>query len=400
MGGSGVDRFGMPVPAGGVATLPPPPLTDTPAGGSVDHGGRMLSSKAIGLTLFAIGIGAVGMGFSWWLSRRQGIEVEAYLRYSIVITLAVYAVVGALIVTRLAPGLRLRWREGNPARAILTGAFVGGGLSALLLWAVSAAAGHLSPDPRFVATMSEGDLAHIVVSFGIACVCAPLVEEVLFRGILLESLQARHGVGSTRGALVLSGIAFSAWHLNPAALRYYVVMGMLLGGLYLKRGLICSMAAHVAFNGVLTVGALAVVLAPAHTVSFGSYGHFTMTQPGGWRVVDDPGSALALEGPSEAAFLVYETPGTAMHTPAEIAQRLRTDGFPVAVPGLDFDTSSVRQVEEPIGPAVELDMNYHGRGTVVMVPRDDELLVFIFASGGSPKAQEDFPRMLDSVRVA
>ena len=382
-----VNRFGLadgaPLPA--AVTVAP------------ERAGPMLGAKAVALVAIAIGIGAVGMGLSWALSRKADIEAEAYIRYSIVITLAVYALVGGLIVTRLVPGVRLRWRDGSPATAILFGAGIGGVLSGVLLAVVSGAAGHLSPDPRIVTMMSEGDLAHIVVTIAISCLCAPLVEEVLFRGLLLESLRER----GRQAALVGSGAAFSVWHLTPSALRYYALMGLLLGWLYMKRGLLCSMAAHVAFNGVLTVAALAVVLSPAKTLAFG---HYSLTEPGGWsrstqsEIATLPVDAVQLEGPSGAALLVAASQVRSSPSADAIASRLRDGLMAVDIPDLSLDAGTVRTVQLHVGPAVEVDIHYHGAGTMVFVPANGEVLFLVFASGGSLKAQHDFDAMLTSLR--
>src|SRR6202012_999536 len=93
----------------------------------------------------------------------------------------------------------------------------GGGISGTLLTLVSLVAGHLEPDPRIVLLMSDGDATHIVITLLIACLAAPLVEETLFRGLLLESLRAR----GASTALVLSALAFAIWHFMPGALIYY-----------------------------------------------------------------------------------------------------------------------------------------------------------------------------------
>jgi membrane protease YdiL (CAAX protease family) len=355
---------------------------------------RMLGARALVLVAVAIGIGALGMALSWHLGRDASLEPETYIRYAIVITLGVYAVVGALIVTQLVPGVRLRWQVGSPAGGILFGALVGGGLSAALLTAVSAAAGHLSPDPRIVTMMSEGDAAHLVVSALIACACAPLVEEVLFRGLLLESLR-NHG---SRVAVLVSGAAFAVWHLNPAALRYYALMGALLGVLYLKRGLICSISAHVAFNGVLTVAALAVVLAPAKVVTGG---HVSLRAPGGWSTTHEGGADLALTGPSGATLLVVEVPTVTPPSPDVIVRRINEGLLTQVFPGLQVDVTKTRQVKLPVGAAVEIDVIAQGhRGTMVFVPLAGESVDMVFLSGGSVKAQTDFPRMLASLRVS
>jgi membrane protease YdiL (CAAX protease family) len=381
---AGVNRFG-----------PPEALPQLPPVGIVgsEPTGPMLSRKAIALVVTAISIGAVGMGASWLLGRNEHLEPATYIRYALLLTLGVYIVVGALVVTRLVPGIRLRWHTGRPATGILVGAAVGGTLSGLLLAAVSSAAGHLSPDPRIVTLMSEGDLAHIVVTIGITCLCAPLIEEVLFRGLLLESLRTR----GHRSALWLSGIAFAIWHLNPSALRYYALMGVLLGVLYVKRGLACSIAAHVAFNGVLTVAALAVVLAPARTVTIGD---LSLSTPSGWGQVHTEEGGWTLTGPSGAEIFVAEQRLAVTPTADQMRDRLR-DGMAMApIPGVSFDATTLRETTLPAGVAVEMGVTYKGHGgTFAMLAVPGELIEVVFMDAGSTKAQVDFPHMLESLRV-
>jgi membrane protease YdiL (CAAX protease family) len=387
---TGVTHFGLP-------QLPPQQAPLSPGAPDQDvtpTSGPMLSGRAVALVVTAIGIGAVGMCVSWLLGRDGRLEPATYIRYALVLTLGVYVVVGALIVVRLVPGVALRWHTGRPATSILLGAGIGGAMSALLLAGVSSAAGHLSPDPRIVTLMSEGDLAHIVVTIGITCLCAPLLEEVLFRGLLLESLRSK----GRRAALWLSGIAFAVWHLNPAALRYYALMGLMLGGLYLRRGLVCSIAAHVAFNGVLTVAALAVVLAPARTVTVGD---LSFSAPSGWgQVHTEPGGGWTLTGPSDAELFLAEQPVAATPTADQMRDRLREGLATAPIPGVTFDSSTLRETTVPAGVAVEMGVTYEGHGgTFAMLAVPGELVELVFMDGGSPKAQADFPRMLQSLRV-
>jgi membrane protease YdiL (CAAX protease family) len=384
-----VSRFGLPE-----APAAPAPISPVlPERVSPPPAGPMLSGRAIVLVITAICIGAVGMGASWLLGRNEHLEPATYIRYALVLTLGVYVVVGALIALQITPRIHLRWHSGTPASSILIGAAVGGTLSGLLLAGVSSAAGHLSPDPRIVTMMSEGDLAHIVVTIGITCVCAPLIEEVLFRGSLLESLRQ----AGYRRALWLSGIAFSVWHLNPSALRYYALMGLLLGWLYIKRGLACSIAAHVAFNGVLSVAALAVVLAPARTVTAGD---LTFSAPSGWGQIHSDVGGWTMTGPSGAEVYLAERPLTVTPTPDQIRDRLR-EGFSASpIPGMSFNPSTLRETTLPVGVAVEMDVSYEGHGgTFVMLAAQGKLVEVVLMDGGSTKAQADFPHMLESLRV-
>ena len=386
---AGVNRFGM-SEAPPVPTPATPVLPDRSAPTST---GPMLSGRAILLVVTAICIGAVGMGVSWLLSRDEHMEPATYIRYALVLTIGVYVIVGALIALRLAPGVRLRWHTGKPASSILIGAAFGGTLSGLLLAGVSKAAGHLSPDPRVVTVMSEGDVAHIVAAIGIFCVAAPLVEEVLFRGLLLESLR-HHG---RRAALWISGLAFAVWHLNPSALRYYALMGLFFGVLYMKRGLACSMAAHAAFNGVLTVAALAVVLAPARTVTVNDV---TFSAPSGWGQMHSEQDGWTMSGPSGAELFIAEQSVGATPTADQMRDRMR-DGLAVApIPGVTFDLATLRETTLPAGVAVEMGVTYEGHGgTFTMLAVRGELVELFFMDGGSTKARADYPRMLQTLRV-
>ena len=388
-----VDHVGMPIP------VQPQPISTVPVTARVgaDSGGPMLSGKALALVAIAIGIGIVSMAVSWALGQNDRIEPETYIRYAIVLTLGVYVVVGALIVTRLVPGVSLRWHNGKPAQSILAGAVIGMALGGGLVWLATTASGHLASDQRFVTLMSEGDIAHIVVSIGIAVVCAPLVEETLFRGLLLESMRAR----SAAAGLLTSAACFALWHLNIAVvpLVYYSVMGCILGTIYMKRGLAGSMAAHAGFNGVLTVAALAIVLAPATTIVSGD---ISIKAAGGWHQQNGgfPDAGLALEGPSDAALLIGEVPVTSTPTVDTMLRRIQAgllsaNGFDV-----DVHVNTAREVQLPAGDAVEVDLDAKGHaGTLVYLPRPGAIVEVVFMSAGSMKARSDFPRMLDSLRV-
>lgn len=388
-----VDRFGLPVPAQ-PESVPTVPVAGDGRPSSVRP---MLSGKALALVAVAIGIGIVATAVSWALGHNDRLEPETYIRYAIVLTLGVYVLVGGLIVTRLVPGVSLRWHNGKPAQSILVGALIGMALGGGMVWLATTASGHLASDQRFVIMMSEGDIAHIVVSFGIAVACAPLIEETLFRGLLLESMRVR----STAAALLTSAVCFALWHLNIAVVPivYYSLMGCMLGGIYMKRGLAGSMAAHAGFNGVLTIAALAIVLAPATTVTSGD---ISLKAPGGWHQHGDAFSsgALALEGPSESALFVAELPTASTPTVDTMLGRIQAGLLSVNGIDLDVQANTAREVRLTAGSAVEVDLTAQGHaGTLVYLPHPGAIVEVVFMSGGSLKARSDFPKMLDSLRV-
>jgi membrane protease YdiL (CAAX protease family) len=359
--------------------------------------GRLLDKRAVRLVAIAIGLGGVMQVAGLVIGKDTHLEPSVLIGIDIVMTMAFYGVVAGLVVWQITPSVRLRWGDGSLVVRLLTGLVIGAGLSGLLLAAVSAAVGHLSPDPRFLLLMSEGDPTHIVLVVLVTCVAAPLVEETLFRGLLLEALRPR-GKGL---AIVASALAFAIWHFIPAALVYYGFMGAGFAAIYLKRGLATSMAAHAGFNGVLTIAAITIVLAPAHPVSLGA---LTFTAPGGWSTVASStapasGNLLDLRGPSSAEVAVVELPVATDSTADVIAQRLQAGTGQLAAT-LGGPVTNVRETTTPAGPAVEadIDLNSH-HGDAVLLPTAGEVYELIFLDAGSVKATEDFSRMLGSIRV-
>ncbi len=362
--------------------------------------GRLLDRRAVRLVAIAIGLGGVMQIAGILIGKDTHLEPSVLIGIDIVMTLAFYGLIGGIVVSQITPSIRLRWGDGSLVVRLLTGLVLGAGLSGLLLFIVSSAVGHLSPDPRFLLLMSEGDPTHIALVVLITCVAAPLVEETLFRGLLLESLLPR-GKGL---AIVGSALAFAIWHFIPAALVYYGIMGAGFAAIYIKRGLATSMAAHVGFNGVLTIAAITIVLAPAHVVSIGA---LSFTAPGGWSsattstVVATSTPPLDLHGPSGAEVVVLPliTPGT--RSPpmrSRPGSRRRTGSCrrrSVAPPPIPHE------IDLPIGKAVEVDIDVRGHhGDAVLVPESGGGFEVVFLSAGSVKATEDFGRMLDSMHLA
>jgi membrane protease YdiL (CAAX protease family) len=350
------------------------------------------------LVAAAIGLGLVMQLVAVAIAHISSIEPEALIRYDIVLTLGMYVVVAVMIISQITPSVRLRWGDGPVVARIGIGAAVGVGISLVLLALVSAAAGHLQTDPRIVLLMSEGDPTHIVVTVLLTCIAAPLVEETLFRGLLLESLLPR---GKATAILVSSG-AFAVWHFMPAALVYYAALGAALGGLYVKRGLACSIAAHVGFNTVLTVAAISVVLGPSHVIAVGG---LTMTEPSGWSVANSkvatyPGAAQLLIGPDDAQFVIVPIPAVGPVDPSAIEERMRSGDLP-PIPGLVLDPDSVREVPSPAGQVVEVSLTVEGRqGTLGFLAAQGQDYELVFLSAGSAKAEADFSQMVASLRAS
>lgn len=79
-------------------------------------------------------------------------------------------------------------------------------------------------------------------------VMAPLFEEVIFRGVLLESLRTRYGVIA---AWLVSSLLFGLVHMHPTVVVNAFFMGLILGFIYLSTGsLWSSIFLHAVNNGI------------------------------------------------------------------------------------------------------------------------------------------------------
>jgi membrane protease YdiL (CAAX protease family) len=79
----------------------------------------------------------------------------------------------------------------------------------------------------------------------------PLVEEVVFRGVILQSYQR---TGRILGSIVLSGLLFGMMHMNFNQFAYGTVMGIMLALLVEATGsVLTSFIAHAFFNGIEVV---------------------------------------------------------------------------------------------------------------------------------------------------
>jgi sodium transport system permease protein len=158
--------------------------------------------------------------------------------------------------------LRLSWRETFAWRRPPWGALASGLLIGLGSWvAAHLALGPLveetpPPGPVFeaieaaIATAAADPLGVVGLFVGVSVLPA-LCEEALFRGVLLAALRGRV---RTVTAVVLSALAFSAFHLNPLQMPVTLVLGLVLGALVVRSGSLWpAVACHAVHNG----GALA-----------------------------------------------------------------------------------------------------------------------------------------------
>lgn len=187
------------------------------------------SSLAI-LTTFAAAY-AVELGIVWLVARRAGFGLAES------VGMRLEPGMGRAFATSLAAGFALRMAAAAYALAML----------AMRLQLPGWDSNPVKYFPRD--TLGSAVLVMVVV------VAAPIVEEVVFRGVLLPSLAARLGEG---WGVAIATVVFAGMHLNLFAFAPILLVGWTLAALFLRsRSLWVSIACHSFFNGI---GVLAVIV--------------------------------------------------------------------------------------------------------------------------------------------
>ena len=113
--------------------------------------------------------------------------------------------------------------------------------------------------PEFINTMpvkqqrvftSLGEVNPLLVIFTIG-VISPLVEEVLFRGAIYNTLRVR--INPTL-AILLSALLFGAFHMNLFQGSYATILGLVIGIIIYKSGsLILPIIFHIVYNILVSI---------------------------------------------------------------------------------------------------------------------------------------------------
>jgi membrane protease YdiL (CAAX protease family) len=309
--------------------------------------------------------------------------------------LVFYVLVGVVIASPL-ESLRPRWLRGNRQTAAVLGIEVGLASAAGLILLFWIGSGGPMLDPSVEAIVSEGTIARTLLAFLLIAVAAPLIEELLFRGVVAESL-ARNGAAVAVG---VSSVMFALAHLR--SLPYYTGCGVVLGLLYWKRGLWASIAAHATFNGCLVMLAVVVAFGPARLLSSSGV---TVEAPASWQLAPEEaavaaGASFALDGPGDSSFLVRreQIPGGARIPLDELASAYNDGTAPL--PPESRLTGSAEVTSLPAGRALELEVNIAGHdGVILLLPKRGTVWMIEVAISGSQRAEREYPEILESLTL-
>ncbi len=298
----------------------------------------------------------------------------------------VYVIVGSFVRGQLRNAdVTPRYATGiDDTKSIAIGVAVGLALAGGLVWAGYVVTGEVSSDPSIVAPLYERAWIFVAFDLLITVIAAPLVEEMLFRGLLVEALRSKGMVVAILGG----SVAFSLWHLRPELFFYYAIAGILLGLLYWRHGLNASIAAHALFNATLFVCAFAAVGGPAHVESLNGV---TVTLPAAWRVVDpEPFDSeltldLAVEAPTGSGFAIQH-----LDAPPGSLSSLHT----LVPPG----AAQVRPVSISDGAGLRYSERLDGRDAdSVLAARGSRVFIVTFVSSGSDTSLREFEDIVGTI---
>lgn len=210
---------------------------------------------------------------------------------------AIVVAVALRLLTDAPARTALALRPVAPLVAML--AIVGGAALQLPLAEIGNVVQMVAPDPpaiveRHARLLVESSPLAALATVLCVVVVAPLTEELLFRGLLLRGLVARHRPAV---AVVVSAALFGASHFGAlSAMVYATVAGLVLGAVALRtRSTLVPIALHAAVNAV-------PVLLPARTVRILGFNDLSETTHISPLLVGASGAvaALALYGISRA----------------------------------------------------------------------------------------------------
>ena len=161
------------------------------------------------------------------------------------IQLIIFFVIYKLVVRRNEDELRTKLNLKDISFSVMTGIGVSG---ISFIWLIIA--GKIPEFQAQIAAMKEGNAmiggGSLHGVFLSAVIAAPIVEEVIFRGVVLGSFRK---IFPAWASILISAVIFGVYHMNPVAIVYATVMGIIAGVVYEKKqNLLFPIMLHMANN--------------------------------------------------------------------------------------------------------------------------------------------------------
>lgn len=136
---------------------------------------------------------------------------------------------------------------------ILAGMYVAAGIASVIIVKLFYGGHAVNPQEKDITGGGNFSWLKLVLALITASIAAPIIEELLFRGVLYGWLRTRW---SAVGGVILSAAIFSGAHAIPLILASIFIVGMTLAIVYEKtKSTLATMMLHSAFN---TIGVVLV----------------------------------------------------------------------------------------------------------------------------------------------
>jgi len=347
--------------------------------------------RTIGLNVVLLGGVVPALLLANDVDRASFIKIQMYAGIAYFVIIALWVLSKAAVL-----GVQPVLGRAKALVGMAEGFVVGGITAVLLVGGMRLAVGRPLLDPATTSIAAEGSIVGMVIGIVAIAVMAPVVEELVFRGFLAETFLQRWG---KTAAVLVSAAAFSLAHLRLMQFWYFGLMGIGLGLVYFRRGLVGSIAAHATFNGLLVVLAVAAMHADPVVVEAGGS---TLAVPPTYQVVEEglePYEDVRLIGPLGAQVAILHLDDPAVPPVEVVAQAFLTGAIPLPE-GVQIDAVVVNMLDLPVGRVVSLIADFDGmQGRFVALPTEGRLWMAVYQSDGSSRSSFEFDDMLRSWRL-
>jgi len=206
----------------------------------------------------------------WQLALYAVLLLGAYMFWQVVVydltNSAFVPVLAAGLLAVILPCLGASWWHGQSLVATFdiragVGIVLGGLAAGVLAWLPASVLAELSsrlrpPGPEYLDFLRDHlptSTTDRIAAFAAVGVMAPVVEELVFRGLLYRAARSRWGVG---GATVITSLFFGIAHWEPWSLFGLVGLGLVMCWLYERTG---SLLAPILAHGVHNVLSLTIM---------------------------------------------------------------------------------------------------------------------------------------------
>lgn len=183
----------------------------------------------------------------------------------VLVVMAIYVLVSAGALAWLAARGSLSWRLLGPVRPAWRHAAIGLGIGVagyLIVFTLLLAAlrifGPVDQDPQQLLDATTSGGVTTILAVLVAVVFAPVVEEVIYRGVLFQALRRRLGLWP---GIVISSIVFAILHAEVQEPIYSAALAVLaawLAATFHRTGsLVVPILGHATFNAIMVALALA-----------------------------------------------------------------------------------------------------------------------------------------------